>query len=165
MIEKAFNHTSGFAKVIGDTIEWHNQSEILLSFDINQVLVVGEYTNSSGPWFDDWFLVFVTRDGNWFEISCYCENIDDVTQFLSRKLDSTLARCRLANSAGWESIVSYPKPLAGKSMFQVNPGMKSHVPRTFWERVKFACGLRDFNRSQEVSLSDHVKLFVETASR
>jgi hypothetical protein len=56
-------NSSGIVRLQGDKIFWGYENKNILQIDINDIIVIGEYTNSDGPYFDDWFLTFVTRDG------------------------------------------------------------------------------------------------------
>ena len=61
MKDQKTNDTSGFVQINGDNVEWHQHGERTISFDLDEIVVVGEYTTDAGPWFDDWFMVFVTK--------------------------------------------------------------------------------------------------------
>ena len=61
--------TSGMIELHGDTVLWHHDGDVLLHFQQSDIVVVGEYTNPDGPWLDDWFIVFVFRNGTWSPIS------------------------------------------------------------------------------------------------
>jgi len=162
--EEEQKDSSGYVLVNGDIVEWYYQNELAVSFDLNDVIVVGEYTDASGPRFDDWFLVFVTRN-DWWRISFFASHIEELTQVLSSKLNTDLSACSLANSTEWKSIIQYPKEREGKALFQLTPTEKIKTPGNFWERVKAAAGLGSFDASQEISISQDVKQYVEAASR
>ncbi|MBC7892737.1 MAG: hypothetical protein H7Y12_11025, partial [Sphingobacteriaceae bacterium] len=70
-------NSSGVVRTAGDVIKWTYKGELLLSIDMNEVVVIGEYTNDAGPWRDDWFLVFVTKSGSWQSIPRYADGIDE----------------------------------------------------------------------------------------
>lgn len=84
---------------------------------LSDTVVVGEYTNSDGPWFDDWFLVLVMKDGSWYSISRYAKNIEAATVYLSKKFETDIKACSLVNSTSWNSAVLYPAQLKGKPLF------------------------------------------------
>lgn len=45
---------------------------------VAHVRVVGEYTNEKGQWGDDWFVLFVGSEGNWFEAPADVKNVEAV---------------------------------------------------------------------------------------
>jgi len=62
------DNTSGKVRLQDDQIFWDYDNKNILEIDINEIVVIGEYTNSDGPYFDDWFLTLVTKDGQWQSI-------------------------------------------------------------------------------------------------
>jgi hypothetical protein len=88
MTDDKKDNTSGKVQVIDDKIIWSYHDETVSQTDLNEIVIIGEYTNSDGPWFDDWFLVFVTKDGHWRHIPWYAENIDELTTVLQARFDS-----------------------------------------------------------------------------
>ena len=63
----------------GERVFWDYDNKNIFQIDINDIVVIGEYTNSDGPYFDDWFITFVTKDGQWQSIPWYADNIDELT--------------------------------------------------------------------------------------
>jgi len=61
----------------------------------------------------------VAKNGSWKRISMSAENINDLLIFLSEKFNSEVGQTQLANSAKWNSIISYPKALRGKKLFKL----------------------------------------------
>ena len=108
---------SGKIKVEVDKVIWKSQDENFAEIYFDQILMIGEYTTESI--FDDWFIVFVAKNGSWKRISMFAENINDLLIFLSEKFNSEVGQTQLANSAKWNSIISYPKALRGKKLFKL----------------------------------------------
>ena len=80
--------SSGIITIEGDKIIWHNTDLIFATFNLSDIVVIGEHTNSNGPWFDDWFITFVTKDGKWFSIPWHADNIDELTKILCSKFST-----------------------------------------------------------------------------
>ena len=104
------------------------------SLNVRQLAVVGEYTNQSGPWGDDWFLVFVCRDSSQFFLApVYANGIDSVRERLGRTLGAPLP-ATLANSAELSSVVLWPSSLAGSALMS----FKAPLLSGFFARVRNA---------------------------
>jgi hypothetical protein len=82
---------------------------------INEIRCIGEYTNSDGPFADDYFIVFLTKDytytGSFYANDCL-KVFKDLRLILQYELDLTLA-C----STNWASNILYPNELAGKPLY------------------------------------------------
>src|SRR5688500_7999659 len=104
---------SGYACIRNNKICWDFNNQNYAEVDSDKIVVIGEFTNSDGPYLDDWFIAFVTSDGYWQSISWYSENIEEVTKFLSQKFQTDLNISFLTGSAHWKSIVRFPKHLEG----------------------------------------------------
>jgi hypothetical protein len=70
---------SGMINIENDAITWHNVDLVFAKIKLDEIVVVGEYTNSSSPWFDDWFISLIRKDGIWVDISWYADNIEEST--------------------------------------------------------------------------------------
>ena len=124
-------NSSGIVRLQGDKVFWDYDNKNILQIDIKDIVVIGEYTNSDGPYLDDWFLTFVTKDGQWQSIPWYADNIDELTQYLSDKFHQDLNETYLANSTEWKSIVRYPTHLKEKTLFTLTPCATYKEPKTF----------------------------------
>jgi hypothetical protein len=87
-IDAPSNHE--LVSIEGDTLIWHNEDVVFLQLNLNDVVVIGEFTNSNGHWFDDWFLAFVTKQGAYSSIPFYVKNREEVIQVLSQRFDPEL---------------------------------------------------------------------------
>jgi hypothetical protein len=113
-------HNSGIVTIEGKIVTWHYQELVISKFDLDDVVVIGEYTNSDGPWFDDWFMAFVFKNLEWQHISFYATNIDGLLKVLSERFDQTLVLGTLADSTKWNSVVSYPKKNSWETVVHFN---------------------------------------------
>jgi len=101
---------------------------------VRQLAVVGEYTNQSGPWADDWFMVFVCRDSSQFFLApAYANGIDSVRERLGKTLGAPLP-ATLANCAEFNSVVLWPSSLAGSTLMSFEAPLLSG----FFARVRNA---------------------------
>lgn len=91
--------TSGTIELNDDSVLWRNEDVVFLQFDIADIVVIGEYTNSNGPWFDDWYMTFVLKNGQWKSIPQYAGNIDRLIEELCKRFDPLLKERQLANSS------------------------------------------------------------------
>ena len=88
---------------------------LLWQVPVSQIGVIGEYTNEGGPWGDDWFVVFVRQDGNWFEAPADLLHVEAVLKVLGDELQSSLDLA-LANSTTFKSRVIWPLSLKGQPL-------------------------------------------------
>lgn len=99
------------------------RSEVYGSWEIpvSDVTVIGEYTNEDGPFADDYFLVFVTRDDSgWFEGSFYGSGRDELVKELSVLLGSEIS-LELSHSTTFTSRILWPETMIGKALFDFQP--------------------------------------------
>ena len=124
-----------FGSVIleGDLVTWDNHELGRVSFKLEDIVVIGEYTNLNGPAYDDWFLTFVTRDSKRISIPWYAENIKELTQELSDRFEPGLNYTLLSRSTSWNSVIRYPLELAGKKLFVLKP--TTNIFGRFFERI------------------------------
>jgi hypothetical protein len=158
-------NSSGTVRIDGDKVFWDYENENLLQIDLNEIGVIGEYTNSNGPYFDDWFLAFVSKDGQWHSIPWCADNINDLTKYLSSKFHQDLKITNLAHSTEWRSIVRYPIYLSGKTLFDLTPSETYKVPKTILDKILFSIGFGNFDLNQHISLTEEVRAELVNASR
>ena len=95
------------------------------------VRIIGESTNESGPFFDDYFFCFATGPEMWFQASFYARGRDAFLEELSRTLGCKIS-AGLCHSTGFASRVIWPASLAEQPMFQFNnQPTKSLIGRLF----------------------------------
>lgn len=95
------------------------RSEVYGDWDLplSNVRIIGEATNQSGPFADDYFLCFATGASMWHEVSYYAEGRDKFLLALGAKLGKSL-EVGLFHSVDFTSRVLWPSSLAGEPMFQ-----------------------------------------------
>jgi len=157
--------TSGKIRIDGDIIFWDYQDRNLLQLDSNNIIAIGEYTNSNGPYFDDWFLTFVTKDGQWQSIPWNADNMNELTQYLSNKFHQDLNSTNLANSTEWNSIIRYPSYLKDKPLFTLTPSDTYKAPKAFLDKIISTVGFGNFDTTQHIALTEDVKNEIANASR
>lgn len=163
--ENKKENSSGIIRLQGDNIFWDYDNKNILQLDLNDVVIIGEYTNSDGPYFDDWFLTFVTKDGQWQSIPWYADNIAGLTQYLSEKFNEDFNVTHLANSTEWKSIVKYPTYLKDKPLFKLTPSDTYKKPKTFLDKILSSIGVGNFDATQNIALTEEVKGELLNASR
>lgn len=90
-----------------------------IGFDASRARIIGEYTTSGGPFFDDYFLVVVCE--NPVETLIWpMECSSHVRRALSRVLGCEL-RTGLANRTDFASRVMWPPPLMENPLFDFHP--------------------------------------------
>jgi hypothetical protein len=158
-------NTSGKVRLQDNHVFWEYDDKVILQIDLNDVVVIGEHTNSDGPYLDDWFLTFVLKDGQWQSISLYVDNIDQLTQHLTDNLHQDLNSCYLTGSTVWKSTIRYPGHLKGETLFRLTPSKGYKTPRTFLDKIVFGLGLGNFDTTQTIDLTDAVKQELQNACR
>ena len=159
------DNSSGIVRLQDDTVFWDYDNKTIVQLDLNSVVVIGEYTNSDGPYFDDWFLTFVTKDGQWQSIPLYADNMDELIKHLSNKFHQDFTLTQLANSTEWKSVVHYPTHLNGKPLFTLTPSDTYKVPETLLDNVMYSAGFGNFDTTQYITLTDEIKQELTNASR
>lgn len=90
---------------------------------IADLMCLAEYTNSRGPFADDYHLVFVLRSGPCSSMSFYSEGRDEALRRLGAALGCEL-NLSLVNSTASASRIVWPKQLEGYPLFvgkAINP--------------------------------------------
>ena len=157
--------SSGIVRVQDDKIFWEYDNKVILEIDVRHIVVIGEYTNSDGPYFDDWFLTFVTKDGQWQSIPWYADNRDELLKYLSEKFQPDFNISYLTGSFEWKSIVRHPTNLKGKALFKLTPTEKYKEPKTIFDKILSSVGLGGFDTTKYVDLTEEVKNELTNASR
>jgi hypothetical protein len=165
MTEEKKEKTSGRVQVIDSKIVWTYQDQTISEINLDDVVVIGEYTNSDGPWFDDWFLVFVTRDGHWKHIPWYAENIIELTKVLQMRFEPNFEGSYLTGSTTWDSVIRHPKHLINQPLFTLTPTETYKKPTNFFQKIQYAIGVGGYDTSEYINLTDAVKQELANASR
>jgi hypothetical protein len=158
-------NSSGIVRLEGDIVFWDYNNKNILQIDLNEIVVIGEYTNADGPYFDDWFITFVTKEGKWQSIPWYADNIDALTQYLNNKFQQDFTVTYLAGSTEFNSIVHYPLHLKEKTLFAVTPSATYKEPKTLLDKILFSIGLGNFNTTKNINLTEAVQNELKNVSR
>lgn len=149
--------SSGKINFQGKVIIWHMPNGDSVSIDLDQVVVIGEYTAAHGPFIDDWYLAFIYKNGDWKEISVYAEGYDELMQYLSALLGIDFTKPFLANSTEWKSYVRYPANLERKELFVLIPPTGYKKATTIFQRIKLALGFGVYGKARGIELTGEVK--------
>ena len=85
------------------------------SFLWQDVAVIGYRTTASGPWFDDYFLVFVLRDGRRYDIPLDWTGASELSDKVEDMSGTVLtARGTLVNCVEEDSVIVWPAQRAGE---------------------------------------------------
>lgn len=111
------------------------------------IAVVGEYTTDAGPGNPDYFYVFVSWSGAWFE--CEHDEVVQVSLELRQFFESPLIPL-LLQETNWKHRVLWPDRLHGLSLFEVTMCR----PKALWRRL--------LNQQDEsIALSEAVRDYLE----
>ncbi|HET6841980.1 MAG TPA: hypothetical protein VFK06_09880 [Candidatus Angelobacter sp.] len=89
------------------------------SLQIEDIVLMAEYTTNEGPWGDDYLFVFVTVEENklyFATCSFYADGRDDALARLQERLGSPIALV-LTDSTEWNSRVLWPPEMARREYF------------------------------------------------
>ncbi len=111
-------------------------SKEVVRIPIDSIKLIGEYTTANGPVADDWFIVFMTSEKNWTQISHYTPGMLEMLQELGAHLEAEVIGS-LAYSTSWKTNIIWPQQVAGQEMWDAI----SEVPTTLVGRLKKALGL------------------------
>ena len=122
------DRNSGAIQLDGTRITYTSPVYGSFSIPLSEVAVIGEFTTDNGPFIDDWFLVFVLRDGSdWFEASMFAEGIEPLRQQLSETLGASFGGDSLVFSTDFASRIVWPPALVGRPLFAFSPDKGSGV--------------------------------------
>jgi hypothetical protein len=150
--DKKQEENSGRTYIKDETIIWDSDGGLVSQISIKNIKVIGEYTTSAGPMFDDWYFVFITDPSSITQISAYASGIQEMLGQLGQRLNSDLSG-QLANSADWKTNVLWPTNLRGLGLFTLT----EREPNGTWEKIKSKIGVSD---NKEVKLTDNLKKYL-----
>lgn len=105
---------------------------------ISAIRLIAEYTNSDGPWIDDYFFVFLTApEGGWHEASFYAKGREAALCALEKKIGTQL-ECGLCGSTEYRTRILWPADLRDQVLMDVIPPQKQNL----WQRLTDS-GARD----------------------
>jgi hypothetical protein len=106
----------------------------LWELDLETIAAVGEYTTPEGPFVEDYFLVFVAHNGDWFQAGWGSQGAEVALAELERHLGTRL-RSRLANRTDLTSRVMWPQKIAEQALFEFPPDTSGGVIRRVASRM------------------------------
>ena len=78
---KARNEEHGVLVADGESISFR-RGNCRWTVPLSSILAIGEATNDSGPWGDDWFVCIVTHsEGLWYEAPAYSLGVKEVLEW------------------------------------------------------------------------------------
>jgi hypothetical protein len=112
--------TSGEITLVGGAIVYR-VSGAGWTVNLSDVRIIGEYTTESGPFVDDYFLVFLTAEqSGWYEASLYATGLDRFLIELGVALGSPI-RLALCGSTDWKTRALWPPAVVGEPLLTTVP--------------------------------------------
>ncbi len=122
---------SGRIVVEGDWIVYTMTQDERWRVAVEEIRLVGEYTDDHGPVVDDYFFVFLTKD-RYFGASFYADGRDAMLAELGRRLQHDLCT-GLCHSTSLASRVLWPANLEGHPVYNLVPEARSD---SVWSRLR-----------------------------
>lgn len=121
---------SGVLKCDGDTLVYRSALREW-SVSISDIRLIAEYTNSDGPYVDDYFFVFLTApEGGWHEASFYAEGREVVLRALEQKIGAPL-ETGLCHSTDYRTRILWPESVKGQPLMDVIPPANQN----WWQKL------------------------------
>lgn len=115
---------AGSVRLEGDVVRFTRRGAVEWSVDLNELALLGELATDRGPYADDLVVIFVVRDGRWFELPFDADGADELLVELARRLDVD-TKLQLCNRVDWVSRVLWPRELAGAPLFDFPPAPRN----------------------------------------
>ena len=129
-------HTYGKIYLDNNTIILERDNEEILRLAVTELKLIGEFTTANGPIDDDWYIVFMTSEKNWYQIPEYTPGMLELLQELSGVLREDVM-CSLFGSTSWATRILWPKAVEGAEIWDIEPVPAS----TFFQQVKRVFGM------------------------
>jgi hypothetical protein len=110
------------------------------TMSLRDLALIGEYTDSNGPYVDDYFFIFVNHSGEWAQVSYYDEGLVEFFDAIGGYLKSEL-KVGLQHSTDLASRVIWPTDLAGEDLFEFVPVVRTSLWRRLWQRLIPICDI------------------------
>lgn len=121
---------SGELQYTNDTISYRAEHSTW-SLPVSSIHLLAEYTDSNGPYIDDYFFVFMTApEDGWHEASFYAKGRDELLSALSAKLGTSI-ECGLCNSTEYKTRILWPEHLKGQPLMDIIPPPKQN----WWHKL------------------------------
>src|SRR5690554_1437820 len=108
---------SGKTFLKNGNVIWEFDDKSKTEIPIDRIKLIAEYTTANGPFLDDWFLVIYNDKSEYFEISMYADNIQEMMTELGKSLDFELYATLFA-SADWKTNILYPTEFSGQELWK-----------------------------------------------
>ena len=119
------------------TLSYRNeQGQTRWELSVSDLVLIAEYTTNEGPWCDDYFLVFWTREnGQLFRSGCpLTGNSSAAFAEIGIALGDEF-HLGLLNSTEWKSRVVWPSELAGEDYFTFTKALTEKWLTSLWYRM------------------------------
>lgn len=117
------------------------------STPLQAVKLIGEFTNDSGPFADDWYLCFVVgANGSWYEASMYATGARRALEVLGSRLGEPL-EVQLVTSTDCSSRVIWPSRFMNRPLFI----FEWPAPTKWWQRALRLARLWPWRKTQRVN--------------
>ncbi|EDP70763.1 hypothetical protein FBALC1_08388 [Flavobacteriales bacterium ALC-1] len=127
---------SGKTFIDNEIVVWEFDGNKVVNIPIDSIKLIAEYTTASGPFIDDWFLVIYNAKAEYFEISMYADNIQEMMKKLGEKKEFELV-ATLFSSTEWESNILYPTEFDGQDLWNI----VKCKPKSPFEKLKSLIGI------------------------
>lgn len=127
---------SGKTILKSGNVVWEIDEKSKTEIPIDRIKLIAEYTTANGPFIDDWFLVIYNDKSEYFEISMYAENIQEMMTELGKSMNFELYGS-LAASADWKSNIIYPTEYSGQNLWNI---VKTE-PKSTFDKLKSLIGI------------------------
>lgn len=135
-MNKVTKKNSGKTFIDNKTIVWEYAGKAILRIPIDEIKLIGEFTNAKGPFEDDWYLVIYNDKSLFYEISMYAENVKEMLDELGKLLQVELYGT-LANSAEWKSQIIFPLEYREEILWN----LVKISPASIFEKLKSLIGV------------------------
>lgn len=142
---------SGVLRLDGDLLVYVSPDYGQWKTQVSDIIAFGEYTTNNGPYIDDWFMVFVTKDLEWVEASNYCAGGDEVRSALASRWGQDSLYGKLWGSTDFASRVIWPSAIAEQSLFDFN-----QRPQSLWQKIK-SCGVAIVDKDLTSAFKNHLQ--------
>ena len=103
--------------LIGKRLVYESSTVERWELDVDEIAAIGEYTLAVWPGQDDYFEVFVTRNGIWHSvpvgIGAWIEVHSRIEHWLGGSIEPILTR-----STRWAHVILWPGELTGRPLFE-----------------------------------------------
>lgn len=143
---------AGQVRLIDDAMLYSSNSYQSWQIGLNDIKVIGEFTNEDGPYCEDHFLVFVTDAKGWHELPFGADGFSAAITQLQRRFGGNLEP-RLSFTTSFDSAVLWPFEMKGKKLFHF-PRMP---PLTIWRKLLGVFGIHSVAQAYDRQIIRYLK--------